>query len=872
MTRLSVALAVTVVVSLSIGAQAGQIPRAQNPAGSPPSAAPSPPAPSHPSPSVGTGPARSTRPHQAAAPAPGTDRALAESQTATVKQYCVTCHNDRAKAGGLSLASFDAGAAADHGPTAEKMIRKLRAGMMPPAGARRPADTTLLDLAAALETRIDKAAGAPNPGWRPFQRLNRAEYARSVRDLLDLDVDVSAFLPPDTVSDGFDNVADAQAFSATLMEGYLRAASRISSLAVGDKTASASEATYKVPRTASQLRHVEGAPLGTRGGISVVHVFPADGEYSFRIMLHSIPTGQLYGGTARGEQLEVSINGERLALVDINPLMSESDPSGMNLQTPRVHVKAGPQRVSAAFLERFSAPVDDLIAPIEYTLADSQIGAALGVTTLPHVRDFAISGPHHVTGVSDTPSRRRIFTCRPLSAAEEAPCATRIVTALAGQAYRRPVDAADLEGLMAFYDRGRSDGGDFESGIRMALQAMLASPHFVFRLESTPATVAPGQSYRIADLDLASRLSYFLWGSVPDRALVAAAEAGTLKSPLAFEKQVRRMLADPRSEALATRFAHQWLRLQDLDKIHPDALLYPQYDDSLAEAMKRETELVFDAIVREDRSVLELLTADFTFVNERLATHYRIPNINGAAFRRVVVADPNRRGLLGHGSILMLTSVADRTSPVLRGKWIMEVLLGSPPPPPPPGVPTFDETKATAGTKLLSVRERMEEHRANPACTSCHRVIDPLGLALENFDVTGAWRIRDSGVPVDPTGELYDGTKMDGPVALRQALLKRSDTVLASFTESLMTYALGRRVEFYDMPAIRTILRDAKRNDYRISAFILGVAKSAAFRMSRVEQTETSIAANRPPGAVGQGSTGGQREQAPRAVGAVSKR
>jgi hypothetical protein len=762
----------------------------------------------------------------------------------------VSCHNDRAKTGGLTLASFDVAAAADNAAVAEKMIRKLRAGMMPPAGAKRPDEEAIGGLAAALESHIDKAASVnPNPGWRPFQRLNRAEYARSVHDLLGIDVDVTQFLPPDTVSHGFDNVSDVQAFSATLMEGYLRAASKISTLAVGDKTAGPSEATYKVPRTASQLRHVDGAPLGTRGGISLVHAFPADGEYSFRIMLHSIPTGQLYGGTARGEQLEVSVNGERVALLDVNPRMSESDPNGMNLQTPRVHIKAGPQRVSAAFLERFNAPVDDLIAPIEYTLADSQIGAALGVTTLPHVRDFAISGPHKVTGVSDTPSRRRIFTCRPLAANEEVPCATRIITDLAGQAYRRPLNATDVKGLMVFYEQGRQQG-DFESGIRLALQAILASPHFVFRLESAPAAASPGQTYRIADLDLVSRLSYFLWGSVPDEDLIAAANAGTLKTAAGFDKQVRRMLADPRSEALATRFASQWLRLQDIDQIHPDALLYPQYDETLAQAMKRETELVFDAIIRGDRSVLDLLTADFTFVNERLAKHYGMPNINGSAFRRVPIADPNRQGLLGHGSILMLTSVADRTSPVLRGKWIMEVLLGSPPPPPPPNVPAFDETKAAAGTKLLSVRERMEEHRANPACTSCHRVIDPLGLALENFDVTGAWRIRDSGVPVDPTGELYDGTKIDGPVALRQALLKRADTVLLSFTESLMTYALGRRVEFYDMPAVRAIIRDAKRQDYRISAFILGVARSAAFQMSRAEAEETTVVSREPSPAV----------------------
>jgi hypothetical protein len=774
---------------------------------------------------------------------PAPSEMTADAQTAMVKQYCIGCHSDRGKAGGLTLASFDAATAADHAGVTEKMIRKLRAGMMPPAGAKRPEGTALLDLAAALENRIDRAAALhPNPGWRPFQRLNRAEYARSVRDLLDIDVDVTTFLPPDTVSHGFDNVADSQGFSPTLLEGYLRAASRISTLAVGDRSASVSEATYKVPRTMSQLHHIEGAPLGTRGGVVVNHVFPADGEYTFRVMLHSIPTGQLYGSVVRGEQLEFSINGERKAVLEINPRMSEADANGMNIKSPPLFVKAGQHRVAAAFIKRFDAPVDDLIAPIEYTLADSQIGSALGVTTLPHVRDFAITGPLTVTGLSDTPSRRRIFACRPLSAAEEIPCATKIVTRLAEQAYRRPVDTADLSGLMKFYAQGRKDGGNFEAGVKMALQAVLASPQFIFRLEEAPATSKPGQAYRISEFDLASRLSYFLWASVPDRSLIAAAAQGTLKNPVVFEKQVRRMLADPRSEALATRFASQWFRLQDLEQIKPDALAYPAYDHLLSESMRRETEMLFSALIQEDRPVTDLLTADFTFVNERLAAHYRIPNVAGSHFRRVPLADANRRGILGHGSILMLTSVADRTSPVLRGKWVMEVLLGSPPPPPPPNVPTFDESDATDGGRLLSVRERMEQHRKNPACNSCHRVIDPLGLALENFDVTGAWRIRDNGNPVDPTGDLYDGTKMEGPQGLRRALLEHQDAFVLSFTENLMTYALGRRVEFYDMPAVRAIIRDAAKQDYKMSAFILGVATSNAFQMSRSETVETTEA------------------------------
>jgi hypothetical protein len=559
-------------------------------------------------------------------------------------------------------------------------------------------------------------------------------------------------------------------------------------------------------------------------------------------MLHSIPTGQLYGSVVRGEQIEFSINGERKAVLDINPRMSEADANGMNIKSPSIFVKAGQHRVAAAFIKRFDAAVDDLLAPIEYTLADSQIGSAFGVTTLPHVRDFAITGPHKVTGLSDTSSRRRIFTCRPLSAAEEIPCATQIVTRLAGQAYRRPVEAADVSGLMTFYAQGRKDGGNFESGIKMALQAMLASPQFIFRLEETPSTLKPGQTFRITDFDLASRLSYFLWASVPDKELIAAATQGTLKNPAVFEKQVRRMLADPKSEALATRFAAQWFRLQDLEQIKPDALAYPAYDHLLSEGMRRETEMLFDALIHEDRPVTELLTADFTFVNERLAAHYGIAKVSGSDFRRVQLTDPNRRGILGHGSVLMLTSVADRTSPVLRGKWVLEVLLGSPPPPPPPNVPAFDESNATDGGRLLTVRERMEQHRKNPACSSCHRVIDPLGLALENFDVTGAWRIRDNGNAVDPTGVLYDGTNMDGPQGLRAALLKHQDAFVLSFTENLMTYALGRRVEFYDMPAIRAIIRDAAKKDNRIAAFILGVAKSNAFQMSRAEKVETTEA------------------------------
>jgi hypothetical protein len=761
----------------------------------------------------------------------------AEQQTAMVKQYCATCHNDRNKPGGLSFTAFDAAQVIEHADVAERMIRRLRSGMMPPAGARRPEGDGVLKLAAALESRIDRAATInPNPGMRPFQRANRAEYARAVRDLLGISVDMNAFLPPDTISKGFDNVADVQSLSTTVLDGYLRAAAQISRLAVGDRTATATSVTYKIPRARSQNAHVEGAPIGTRGGVSEMHIFPADGDYVFKAALHYEPLGGLTGRSTMAmfnlkEQIEISIDGHRVAVLDLNTRMSESDPNNnLEPQTSPIHVTAGPHRVSAAFIDTFSAVPDDLVMPLENTLADVSI--AQGITLLPHMRELRILGPSKVTGISDTPSRRRIFSCRPTSQAEEAACAREIVERLATQAFRGPVSGDDLQGILSFYTEGRQRG-DFESGIRLAVQAILASPRFVFRFEEAPATARPGQTYRLSDADLASRLSFFLWGTAPDAELLKQVSARTLRTPGVLDKQVKRMLASPRSEALATRFAAQWLRLQDLDKVSPDYLQYPQYDDRLARAFRRETELFFDSLVRDDRSLLDLITADYTFVNERVALHYGIPNVTGSHFRKVALPE-NRRGILGHGSVLVLTSNSDRTSPVYRGKWVMEVLLGSPPPPPPPNVPELDEVKATGGGRTLSVRERMEEHRKNPTCNSCHRVIDPLGLALENYDPTGAWRIKDNEVAVDPVGTLYDGSKIEGPDSLRAALLKYKDAVVLSFTESLMTYALGRRIEHYDMPAIRAIVRDAAKNDYKMSSFIQGVIRSAAFQNGRV--------------------------------------
>jgi mono/diheme cytochrome c family protein len=775
--------------------------------------------------------------HKAAAPQP----AATAPQPDITKQYCIGCHSEKGKAGGLSLVSFDATHAEQNAEVSEKIIHKLRLGMMPPPGMRRPDAAVLSQFVTSLESKVDAAAAVhPNPGRRPFQRLNRAEYAHSVRDLLDLDIDVNAFLPPDTLSAGYDNIADVQTFSATLMEGYLRAAARISTLAVGDRNASPSEFTVKVPRTESQMRHVDGTPWGTRGGLALDYTFPADGDYSFRVMLHGTPTGQLFGSVAsRNEQIDLSINGERVALMDIDWKMTETDKNGLNLVTPRVHVKAGPQHIAAAFIQKFDGVVDDLVSPIDYTLADTEYGDNAGITILPHVRDFSITGPYKVTGVSDTPSRRKVFICRPTSTADEIPCARKILSSLAGEAYRRTPNNEDVESLMEFYGNARK-GHDFEAGIKAALQALLASPKFVFRFESTPTLAKAGQTYRVSDLDLASRLSFFIWNTVPDAELVKVATAGTLHTPAVLDKQVHRMLADPRAESLSTRFASQWLRLQDVEKIHPDALLFPGFDNELAASYKRETELFFDSIVREDRNILDLLTADYTFVNERIARVYRMPNIVGENFRRVTLPD-ERRGILGQGSMLMQTAVADRTSPVQRGKWIMEVLLGSPPPPPPADVPPFDDTKAATATgKPLSTRERMEEHRKNPACQSCHKVIDPLGLALDNFDTLGAWRIKDNGVGIDSNGVLYDGTKMSGPTDLRQALLNHSEGVIRNFTDNLMSYAIGRRIEYYDQPSVRVITRKAAQNGNHFSSFVLGIVNSPAFQMSTAEAVTTT--------------------------------
>ena len=760
-----------------------------------------------------------------------------------IEEYCVRCHNERRLRGNLSLEGFDMASAAEVARTSEKMIVKLQAGMMPPAGSRRPPGDTLLAVATALEETIDRAAARErNPGRRIFQRLNRAEYERSILDLLALEVHAGDWLPLDTKSANFDNIADVQIPSAMLMDSYLAAASEISRMAVGYPEVSETTAAYKVPRVGSQTERLEGAPRGTRGGISTNHHFPADGEYVFAVEFHATPTGELYGRAAPFDEfVEVAIDGARVALLPIDRWSTDADPNGLIYETGAIPVAAGPHRVTAAFLRTFEGPVNDNIAPITHSIADTQIGQEYGIANETHLRDLFITGPFNVTGVSKTPSRERIFTCRPLSSEDAVSCAEGILTRLATQAYRRALTDHDVADLLMFYEIGEQDGG-FETGIRRGLQAILTSPHFVFRMEEQPDGAEDGEVFALRDADLASRLSFFLWGAAPDAELLRVVEEGRLQDDPVLEEQTARMLADPRSEALAIRFAAQWLRLPDLEKIHPDALEYPHYDLQLAELMRRETELFFYDLVTEDRSLFDLFSADYTFVNERLARHYGIPGIGGDELRRVKYIDANRRGILGHGSVLTLTSHANRTSPVLRGKWVMEVILGTPPPPPPPNVPPLEESTAAANEegRSFTTAERMAMHRASPACNACHRLMDPIGIALENFGVTGAWRIRESGTLVDTSGELYDGTPLSGQADLREALMRRPVPIVRNFTQNLLAYAMGRRVEYFDMPTVRAIAKRAEDNDYRMSSFIYGVIKSDAFRM----QTASTVTAD----------------------------
>lgn len=795
--------------------------------------------------------ATTTRPMSAHAPQGLAERRPAQSElkdtkepalppNGIIEEYCTQCHFEGSKTVGLSLAEFDVARAAQNADVAEKMIRKLQAGMMPPPGATRPQPEEYAALIKALETTIDTAAAVhPNPGGRTFQRLNRPEYSRAVRDLLGLDIDAGTWLPLDTKSANFDNIADEQALSPTLLEGYLNAAAAISRLAVGDRSARAIDSTYTNPIYISQhpWDHVEGAPFGTRGGMVVNHVFPADAEYVFELTFVS-------GDNTRFEDVDVSIDGERATLMQYEngPAGGADGRGAVPMRTDPILVRAGQHRVAAAFVRKLEGPYEDLIRPHDWSFAGGGSGGS-GITTLPHMRDVIIKGPYKITGISETPSRKRIFSCRPTGTADERPCARTIVSRLGGDAYRRPMTAAEIDRLMPFYEKAAATGG-FEHGVRSALEAILASPFFVFRLETSRETPKPGVMYRVGDVDLASRLSFFLWGGPPDKELLTVATRGELSVPRTLERQARRMLADPRASALGSRFAYQWLRMQDVDKVRPDPNFYPNFDENVAALMRRETELFFESLVRDDQSVLELFRADYTFVNERLARHYGFQGIAGNHFRRMPYPDDTRRGLFGHGTTLVQTSFANRTSPVLRGKWVMEVLLGTPPPPAPADVPAFEETAEAKDGKILTTRARMEIHRTNPTCRSCHRFMDPIGLALDNFDVTAKWRSREFGQPLDTRGTLYDGTAISTPAELSAALLRRPVPLVRNFTENLMAYALGRRVEYFDQPAIRSIVKAAAAHDYRMSSFIVGVVTSDAFRMRRSEPKATEEASS----------------------------
>ncbi len=738
-----------------------------------------------------------------------------------VKQYCAGCHSERLKTGDLSLEGFSVDGAPARAEVAEKMIKKLRASMMPPPNARRPGGDSLIKLVQSIENAMDQyAARNPNPGTRTVQRMNRAEYQRSIQEMLHLEIDPGRWLPPDQMSANFDNIADVQGMNATVMSAYLNAARDISSIALGDRNAPSSTITYTASEFYSQGQRdqLEGAPFGTRGGILVTHDFPADGNYVFRMTT-------VLGNGSKLEDVDVSIDGERVALLQYE--------RGVALRTDTVFIKAGQHKVSAAFIRRIEGPLQDLIRPHDYSQAGTGNSGA-GTTSLPHLRDLVIVGPEKVRGVSETPARKAIFSCRPTKPAQERSCAQEIITRIGRDAYRRPLEKRDINSLMSFYDSGSADGKGFEAGVHTALRAILASPHFVFRSERQPANVRAGENYRLNDLDLATRLSFFLWGLPPDEELLKVAGKGKL-SGKTLEQQTRRMLADPRAEALATRFAAQWLRLQDLDKVTPDAFWYPNYDRNLAGAMRRETELFFYNIVQEDLPILELFSASYTFANERLARHYGFPGVLGRDFQKVSYPDDTRRGLFGQGSVLVQTSFGNRTSPVLRGKWVMEVLLGTPPPPPPANVPDLEQTGETKDGKALTTRERMEQHRAAVACRSCHLYMDPIGLALDNFDVTGKWRYRENGLSLDTRGNLYDGTAVASPAELSRALLARPIPLVRNFTENLLAYALGRRVEYYDQAAVRAIANAAAAKEYKISSFILGVVQSTPFQMKRAD-------------------------------------
>ena len=750
----------------------------------------------------------------------------AQSVSPIIKQYCVLCHNDIILQGGMSLQHFDADHPELNLVIAEKMILKLRAGMMPPQEAPRPDRETLQQLAKSIEIKLDRASRKRNdPGTRPFQRLNRAEYAQQIKDVLGLTVNPEEWLPEDQISASFDNIADVQTMSPTAITAYLTAASDIARRAIGQSNAPTLAKTYINSPSVSQheWEPVEGAPYGTRGGISALHNFPADGEYIFKM-------GFMSGWGERYHDIDISVDGERLAVVQYGGEIDFQGRKKFPMETNPVFVRAGERRTTATFIRQMEGPYEDLIRPNDWSLTGTE--TSYGTTSLPHLIRLTIEGPYNATGVSETRTRKQIFTCRPTTAAEEVPCAQKILSQLATKAYGRTASQDDIKALLDFYSMGAEDGG-FEIGVRTALEAILSSPHFLLRMEREPNQVAPGDVYTLDDMALAKRLSFFIWGTNPDAELLELANRGKLSRNRILKAQVLRMLVDPRSEALATRFASLWLRLQDLEKVEPDAFWFPNYSQQLMTAMRRETELFFYNLVREDRSILELYNANYSFMNERLAQHYGIPNVLGEEFRRVEYTNDQRHGILGHGSILVQTSLGNRTSPVLRGKWVLEVLLGAPPPPPPPGIPDLEETVGSESGRILTTRERLEMHRSNPVCAACHRLMDPIGLALDNFDVTGKWRIRENDSPLDTRSIFYDGTPIATPADLSQKLLQRPIPLVRQFTQNLMAFGLGRRIEAKDQPTIRKIVAAAEKNDYRMSSFVLNVVMSDEFRKKK---------------------------------------
>ncbi len=774
--------------------------------------------------------------------APSSAPAAAAQYRAVLDQYCVSCHSERLKTGDLRLDNLDLANVPADAEVWEKVILKLRMGMMPPAGARRPDQATYDGMVSWLETATDQAdATKPSPGQPLLHRLNRTEYGNAIHDLLTLDVDVTPILPPDDPSFGFDNIADSLGVTPILLERYLSAAGKISALAVGDPATAPSSEFFRVRQDLSQNQHIEGLPFGTEGGVLAHITLPLDGDYVLQPRLIRTNLGVMRG-LEYEHQLEITVDGQRVHLAtfgghdDFKNELENQTKVGDDVDSrlkARVPLKAGPHDIGVAFIQRSQAMSTLRLQPFIRSSADP-----IDITGHPHLETFQITGPFNPTGPGDTPSRRRIFVCRPANQGGEAACAAKIVGVLARRAYRRPVTEAETARLLTFYQSGRREG-TFDTGIQFALQRILASPNFVFRAERAPETVAnaaPGTTYRLSDLELASRLSFFLWSSIPDDQLIDLASQGKLKNPTVLTQQVKRMLADPR-EALVKNFVAQWLYLRNLKGQNPDPTEFPDFDDNLRQAFVNEIQMLFESVIQEDRSVVDLLTANYTFVNERLAKHYGIPNVYGSQMRRVAVTDDARRGLLGKGAILMVTSHVDRTSPVVRGKWILDNLLGAPPPMPPPNVPPLKEPDP--GAKTRTMRERMEEHRSNALCASCHKIMDPIGLSMENFNAVGAWRDKDGGSAIDASGELLDGTKVDGVVQLREALMRHPENFVRTMTEKLLTYGLGRGLDYHDMPVVRGIVRDAARNNYKFSSILMGVINSAPFQMGMKALPET---------------------------------